>query len=359
MAKRLLLLNGIAIAGIVLHHAAAYALQAMFEWTDRYLPVAVPNYDQLGSLPYYGLMVVRLLMTAAVPAFFFVSGYFVAFMARGGRSRVTLNMVTPRIKVLLIPFLIWTALRYVLLRRLPTSLDDILNPYHFIPLLIQFYLLAPLMVDLARRDWKLLLAPAALFQLVGPVIRVLSALLTGAPLQEELLDLPRWLFLVGHPFWFPFGIVAGLYLSEARSWLARQRKALLAAVILLGGLVLAEYWLVDAANGQEWLGPGFSGIAHHLFSFALILYVLALEPAAVPLSRHFSQLGTQTLGIYLMNIPAVYVAAVLMYRLTPALLGYQLVYFALLVLVGLGVPLLLMRAVRRSPARVGYRYLFG
>jgi hypothetical protein len=48
-----------------------------------------------------------------------------------------------------------------------------------------------------------------------------------------------------------------------------------------------------------------------------------------------------------------------MYRLTPKILGYQLVYLAVLVLVGLGIPLLLMEAVRRSPARHRYRILFG
>ena len=39
LSKRLLWLNGIAIIAVAMHHAAAFSLQAMFEWTDRYMTV--------------------------------------------------------------------------------------------------------------------------------------------------------------------------------------------------------------------------------------------------------------------------------------------------------------------------------
>ncbi len=39
MVNRLLLLNGLAAIMVAFHHAAAYGFNAMFRWTDRYLPV--------------------------------------------------------------------------------------------------------------------------------------------------------------------------------------------------------------------------------------------------------------------------------------------------------------------------------
>ena len=133
-SKKLLILNGLAIIAVPLHHAAAYGLQAMFYWTDRYRPVSVPNFDQINSISYYVTTAIRQLDAFSVPAFLFISGYFIAFMARGEKSEVTWSLVTARVKTLLPPFLIWTVIRYALLRDFPSSIDDVLDPYHFIPL---------------------------------------------------------------------------------------------------------------------------------------------------------------------------------------------------------------------------------
>jgi hypothetical protein len=48
-----------------------------------------------------------------------------------------------------------------------------------------------------------------------------------------------------------------------------------------------------------------------------------------------------------------------LYHLAPFVLGYQFIFQPLLLLFGLGVPLMLMLLVERSPLRGYYRYLFG
>jgi peptidoglycan/LPS O-acetylase OafA/YrhL len=151
----------------------------------------------------------------------------------------------------------------------------------------------------------------------------------------------------------------GLYWIEFKPRLVRYRWHLLVATVVMAILVLVEYAVVDQLNGPEWLGPGFGGFTKFPYSLFLILSYLAFDKSYMPLADEVSLIGTKSLGIYLGNIPSIYVAAILMYRLTPSLLGYQLVYFVILVLVGLGVPLLLMEAVRRSPVRHRYRILFG
>jgi hypothetical protein len=330
----------------------------MFEWTDRYLAVPVPNYDQLGSTAYYILMVFRLLLTFAGAAFFFISGYFVGITVKGKQSTFSWSMVFSRIRLLLLPFLLWTAIRFILLRQTPENIDDILTPYHWIPLLIQFYLISPFIVPLAKRNWPLLLLAAALIGVAGSFLAYMAQF-GQVPAQELQASLPNWFFLFNLPFWFPFGLVAGIHLIQYKSLLVRYRWHLLVATVVMAILVLVEYEIVDQLTGPTWLGAGFSGFTKFPYSLFLILTFLAFDKSQMPLAEEVSQIGTKSLGIYLGNIPSVYVAAVLMYRLTPALLGYQLVYLAILTLVGLGFPLLLMEVVRRSPMRIRYRALFG
>ena len=359
MYKRLLLLNGLAALAIPMHHAAAFGLLAMFQWTNRYRPVKVPNYDQLGSLSYHLLIDTRLLMGFAVPAFLFVSGFFVAFLGKGKHSNIQWSMVLPRIKVLLLPFAVWTIFHFFINMSLPNSLDDILDPYFFIPVLIQFYLLSPLLIPLAKRRWRLLLVIAAFIHLSLFSLRYLQVLGIEIPGQEQILSLtPRWLFFA-EPLWFPLGLIAGLHLNSFGPLLARFRSSLPILMIVSGLLTIVEYHLIDHGNGDVWLGPVFAGIARFPYAITVIFSVLAFKDVSIPFSRQLSNLSTKSLGIYMANLPFIYVVASLMYHLTPWLLGVYPLYLIILFIVGTAGPLVLMQSVRLSPVRMGYRYLFG
>ncbi len=360
MGRRLLFLNGLAILTIPIHHATAYGLQAMFIWTDRFRDVSVPNYDLLGSLAYYVMVIIRQLDTYSVPAFLFISGYFVAFMVRGKNSTLSPGTVIPRIKVLVPPFIVWTVIRYALLRHVPTSLDEVLDPYHFVPILIQFYLLSPWLVPLARRNWKAFLSVFALIHLGVQSIRYVANLGVGFPGLDLLLTLtPRWIFIGQQPFWFPFGLVFGLHSSVFTPWLRRYRWQLVAATIFFGVSSFVEYQIADYLNGELWIGPTFSGFSRNFYILFFILAALTIDIKAPRLTKIVNTIGAHSLGIYLANIPVVYVIAVAMYRLTPQILGIQPVYVTVLFTAGLGIPLLLMWLVRRSPFRPAYRLLFG
>jgi surface polysaccharide O-acyltransferase-like enzyme len=106
--KRLPLLSGVAIIAIVVNHAASWGHYAMFLWADRYRPVSVPNWDQIGSIPYYVLMVLKQLPVFSVPAFIFISGFFIAYSVRGNQRTVSYKLVRNRLVYLIIPYLIWS-----------------------------------------------------------------------------------------------------------------------------------------------------------------------------------------------------------------------------------------------------------
>jgi membrane-bound acyltransferase YfiQ involved in biofilm formation len=359
ITRRLILLNGLAALMVPLHHAAAYGLQAMFLWTDRYRAVAVPNYDQLGTLPYYAIMVSRELHSFAVPAFLFVSGFFLAIMSKGSASRVNRNIVSQRIMALLPPFLLWTLFRFVLIGQIPSSIGDVLNPYWFIVLLIQYYLLSPWLVPWAKNHWQSLLVVAAVLQLFAQGLRYPYFLGIDLPGLELMLTLaPRWLFPT-QLFNFALGVVVCLHLDSVQKWLPRVRWLLLLAVAASAVLMVVEYQLADRYVGEAWIGPSFTGLADNLYATSVCLCFLAFSHVRLPFAKSLTEIGSKSMGIYLANIPAIYVVAVAMYHLTPWALGNQIIYQAVLIAAGLGGPLLLMQIARRSRARPLYRYVFG
>jgi surface polysaccharide O-acyltransferase-like enzyme len=228
-------------------------------------------------------------------------------------------------------------------------------------------LLTPILVPLARNHWKALLLLSAFIHVGLFALRYVSLLGLGLSPEARLLALmPRW-FFVAEPLWFILGLVCALHSARLGPVLRRYQQALVAATVCLGVLAVLEYHWADSLVGEDWIGPMSSGVARLLFCPALILAVLASDRVPVPLARPLQVLGTKSLGVYLGNIPAIYVVALLLYHFAPALLGQQILYWAILALAGLGTPILVMDVFRRvehrlptgGSLRLRYRYLFG
>ena len=165
MTRRLLLLNGLAILAVAIHHASGFGFQAMFNWTDVYMDVAVPNYDQVGGWQFWGIVLTQQVDNFALPAFMFVSGFFGAFMAGSGKTPMKWGVVWGRIRTLLIPFAIWTSVFFVLFKRgLPDSFNELFDRYYYIVLLCQYYLLSPWLIPIVRKHPILMLVAAAVLE---------------------------------------------------------------------------------------------------------------------------------------------------------------------------------------------------
>ena len=64
------------------------------------------------------------------------------------------------------------------------------------------------------------------------------------------------------------------------------------------------------------------------------------------------------MGFTCIHYPIIEFTARIVYKIIPRLLAYPIVFVPILVLVGLGVPILVMQTFRRSPVKQYYRYLF-
>jgi fucose 4-O-acetylase-like acetyltransferase len=215
----------------------------MFWWTDRYLAVNVPNFDQMGNLTYYSLRIIEQAITFAIPSFLFVSGFFIAVASRPDKKTIELSIILTRIKNLVIPFVVWSVLilaarwfegqRYSLGETLIVLITGrTAPPYYYVPLLVQLLLMSPFLVPLARRIPGWLLLIALVFQLLVLLLRY--PLITGlkSPILEPLRWLNRsWIF-TSQFFWFIFGIIAGFHFPKIKHVLIRVRWPLVALVIV-------------------------------------------------------------------------------------------------------------------------------
>jgi membrane-bound acyltransferase YfiQ involved in biofilm formation len=366
MMRRLLLLSGLAILAVVSNHAAGWGYVAMFWWTDRYRPVTVPNYEQLGSLPYYALLAIRQLTVFAVPTFLFVSGFFIAYSARGTHPTLNWKVIRTRLADILVPFFVWSVVfllvdSFIGDKRSPvTYLYEVLfgaSAYFYIPLVCQFYLLSPFLVSAAKTRGKLLLLICGIVQLSLVLVKYPSLFGVQAASLDLINTLPVSLF-INWIFFFALGLVAGFNSDQFRQHLGQLKWALLAAVIALGLLAIAEPEMIYRATGIDWRG-GVATASTNLYAVAFVLCFLAFDKIQIPLSNLMAQFGSRIYGIYLVHPQVLTLVAKAVYHFVPGLLASQILFQPLLVISGLATPLLLMAAVARSPARRTFRYLFG
>lgn len=368
MIRRLLQLNGLAILGVVMNHAIGWGFVAMFWWANRYRPVSVPNFDQLGSPTYYSLRVVEQLIVSSIPIFLFVSGFFVA-IATGRNRTIGWRLVGVRIINLLIPYILWSlftfATDFLLLgiQHAPLQYLKLLavggatSAFYYVPLLCQLYLVSPLLVPLAKWRWKLLIALSLLVQGYTQISQYQLILDSHLWPMDQFVGVPNWLF-PGYLFWFSFGIVAGFHISAFKVWLTRIKWIFVPLMLLALILGVWEWEFLLRVSGQEWLTPK-RMLSDELFSGAVILCFLAFNHLSFPFSTRLGELGAKSYGIYLVHSMALLWTTKLIYQLEPWLLGNQLLYQPVLLAFGVAIPLILMALVKRSPVRKYYSYIFG
>lgn len=368
MIKRFLYLNGLAILGVLLFHAGGWGLTAMFAWSDRFLPAAVSAQSQIGSASYYFLKAVEQISIFSIPAFLFVSGFFVAFKSSNQNTNTQWKSIGNRIKFLLIPYLLWTTLYIIfnilqgkdagLLEIIGFYLTGSVTPaYYFVILLIQFYLLSPVLVSLAKRNWKLLLLLTALLQLS---IDIIPYIISAFPQSDFLVPLvrliPKWIF-IARLFWFTLGIIVCLNRDIFQKFIFGHKKVWYISAIVLYLLNVLERELLFRWSGGDWIGTRETPI-NALYAIAILFAVLSFNKT-LPLKNQVESVGSQSFGIYLVHIPAMELVARLFYHFAPGFLAQTVLFTLLIALSGLLIPLVVMKVFKALPVRRFYGYVFG
>ncbi|MCC7175192.1 MAG: acyltransferase [Bryobacterales bacterium] len=368
LSTPLLALNGLAILSVVVSHACGTGFIAMFWWTHRYLPVDVPNFSRIGSADYWLLRAMEQLTGFAVPAFLFVSGYFVAFAS--GRSQGTLwKYIVPRLQGLLVPYAIWATVlalanvagkrRYTTWTFLKQILAGEATPaFYYVPLVCTLYLLSPFLLPLVRRRCRAVLVLLLVFDQAIRCLRYPVTLGVAPHWIQWLAGMtPSW-FFPGNTFWFAAGIAGGLHGSALRGWVVRHRRLLAMALVPLYAAGLAEWELLRRYAGVDWINP-WPTLLDSAFGGAVMLAALGAPDTQSRSQRLLGFLGRRSYGIFLTHPLGVHGTAKLIYHVAPGLLPHQFLLQPLLILTGIGLPLLLMHAVSRTRLRGYSRILFG
>lgn len=335
-------LSGVAIILIILNHAITAG--------DSVAPVA--------GLARQLLTVLQALGAFAVPTFLFISGAFVSYAARG-KSALSLKFIWGSVKHILWPYLIWSFIFFLtvlLTRNEQQSAAGYIKsllvgyPYHFIPLLLFYYLIAPLLVILGRRWGWLLLLAIGLYQLF--LLYAVKPELFGA-------NPPGWTWWLTPPvlrntmadwaIYFPLGLIFSMHNAAIKPHLQRWKWISLAAVVALFALGILNAFGALTAPWARFVAP-----------VPLMFLLPIINRSAIPLVGRFEQVGRRSYGIYLVHFIVLDLVLFLARQLAPGLFAWPVVLYPLLFIAALFIPLLVMEwAAKRPSTRKVYRYVFG
>jgi fucose 4-O-acetylase-like acetyltransferase len=113
------------------------------------------------------------------------------------------------------------------------------------------------------------------------------------------------------------------------------------------------------STGLDWWRSNPFTIPSCLYIVAFILCFLAFDEVSIPFARHFQQIGSASLGIYLLHYKVLEFTARAIQKFMPWLLAYQLLFLPILVILAVWGVWLFMAAIAKLPTRRFYRYLFG
>jgi peptidoglycan/LPS O-acetylase OafA/YrhL len=341
-------LSGLAIVLVVLNHSihmGTVTPQAM----------GYPAITGVGSLL---LISLQMLGTYAVPTFLFISGCFVVYVAQSGTVLQSYKTILVRLRNIFWPYLVWSAVFYIVIllqqNESYSALGYIKNllvgyPFNYVPLLVLYYLLAPLLVRLGKRHSLAMVVVIGVYQLV--LINLLNPNALGFKFPDWMqIFVPRVVSttLADWAIYFPLGIAYSLNSKKLLPILHKLRWGLVAlALVLLPLHVLNEAGMLQLPLAAE-LGP-----------LPIICLIPLVKRDRIPLMQQLEWVGRMSYGLYLTNLIVADITIWLIGAILPGLLAYQVLLEPLIFVIALGIPLLFMWGLSRLPIRGAYHYVFG
>ena len=312
MSRQLGALRGLAIVLVVLNHSIDALTwvphEAIYPAIDAVYSFILSIFNELGVL--------------AVPMFLFISGSFFAYAARGNRSELSWKPVRNNLKHILWPYLIWSTVFYALVFVWKDERYSALGyatkllvgyPFHFVPILVFWYLVSPVLVRFCDRYGWALIAVIGIYQLV-----LFNLVYSGA----YGFRFPTWMHLLvpkiisitmaDWAIFFPLGLICGLKAKSVNPMLAKLKWILLGSTLLM----LALSFL----NTKAILHAPLAGIAA---ATAFVLYMPSIKREAIPLYQQLEKVGKKSYGLYLLNLIVLSLVVIIIGAIAPGLFGLE------------------------------------
>ena len=348
MSRQNVALSGIAMLLIVLNHTIHLGIEyaTMLGYWQRYTPSG------------YFHWILQALGAFAVPIFLYISGSFVAYAATGEPPKLTRKFLQSGLIHILVPYLLWSVIFYLVLyinRGTQFSFIEYLRhllvgyPFHFVPLLVFFYLISPILVPIAKRFAWILILGFLIYQLFLLNIKYPGTLGFEFPGWANIFVIP----ILGGTLadWgvcFPIGIVFGLHMQNIRPWLLKLKWVFFSLAI--GSFLVA---LLDAQKIIT--GP----LARFIGPILFLLVIPVIQRNSIPGVRRFEEVGKRSYGVYLTHLIVLDTIYLIISKLLPSAFQYTLILTPIILLIALIFPITVMNYLSKSAFRKYYRYVFG
>ena len=348
MSRQFGALSGLAAVFIVVNHSIFFGTVYPEAW-------GYPSIEGWGRTI---LSILQSFGWFAVPIFLFISGSFVSYAAQGDPPRLSSKFMVATLKHIIIPYVIWSVVFYVLVYFYNQETYSLLGyvkqllvgyPYHFVPLLVFYYILSPILLRIGRSYGVILLIGIALYQLA--LINILYPGTLG-------LTFPTWFHYLSPPIirttlaewaiFFPLGLVYGLHQKKVVPW--SKKFSLWITIVTVVFFVLG---LLDTLKVITF------PMARHLAPVTFMFLIPAIKRDSIPLARQLERVGRRTYGIYLTNLIILNLVLIGIRFYIPYLFNVYILLFPFLFVLTLFIPLLIMNAFTKGHFKPAYRYVFG
>jgi peptidoglycan/LPS O-acetylase OafA/YrhL len=368
IARKLLILNFIAIVGTVFHHSVHWLLTDVLFWWPEKFGIILDLETTMGKLGFALFRALDAIAIVAVPIFVFITGYTVTKVISNQTTlKKNYSIVLGRLKHIIIPYLIWSVILigFRFWRGESFSLEQIwimlfrgraAQEYYYIPILVQMYLLAPVLVRLTRK-----------YMWLSLVVIVTINLIARTPFYLfQLTDATRvwWLAIFidwqapTYLIWFVCGLIFGFHMNIIYAWIIGHRKLLYGLTLIFLLLVTIEVsWFANLV-GKPWVYSNML-LSSQIFGVLLTASLISLDLSKLPYQKTLLRFGVQSFGIYLMHSMILMVSAKTIFHVLPSLLRQPVLFQVVLVILGVSVPLIVMKLVDLTPIKRYSALLFG
>jgi peptidoglycan/LPS O-acetylase OafA/YrhL len=341
-------LRGLAIILVVLNHTTTLGTQYPQLWgyppPPEWLNFIILTLNQLGVF--------------AVPIFLFLSGCFFAYAIQNKNMRQSYKTVGSGLKNILWPYLFWSIIFYIeiffLHKQTYTFLGYVKNlivgyPLNFVPLLIVYYLVSPLLVRFCKRYALIVILIIGVYQLF--LINLVNPGVLG-------FTFPGWARFLKFPIlsvtlsdwaiFFPLGIIYSIHMKSVIPYLRKFQWILIGLTGVFFALTVLNFAIFIYFPSAKWIAP-----------ILFIALIPLIKRESIPIVRQFEKVGKRAYGLYLINLTVMDLTLYAIRGLTPRMLGVPLILLPVIFVIALWAPLLLMNAMERLPNHGVYRYVFG
>jgi fucose 4-O-acetylase-like acetyltransferase len=342
-------LRGLAILLVVLNHAIHMTSNSAYSQG-----VSAPaTWEQALLYFFSGLGAIF-----AVPIFLYLSGAFFAYAATKDDLKSNYKVVWNNVKHVAIPYLIWSILFYIEIYFLHDKHYTLLEyvkhlivgyPFNFVPLLIFYYLISPVLIRLIRYTGWGLIVLIGLYQLV--LLNIVYPGILG-------FEFPGWMGILAPPvlsstlaewaIFFPLGLI---YVKKITSQTALVEKT----KWVWAGLTVVLYLLAFLDVLEVVQAP----LARFIAPVTFMLLASIFKRNAIPYVKQLEVLGKKAYGLYLMNLLILDILLTLVESFIPGVLAYYLLLIPLMFALALLIPLWIINGFERLHRPVFQRYVFG